>query len=214
MRNYNSDNDDHSLYDVNFHSATIHTLLTSVPSMVDSWLLEIRRLHSNHLLRHRLIVGLDVEWRPNTHRNMKNPVATLQLCVGRRCLIFQILHAPYIPNSLVSFLGNVNITFVGVGIEEDAEKLLEDYSLHVNNLVELGTLAADMLDDPELKRAGLKTLALRVLEKEVEKPKRISRSKWDKLFLTEEQVEYACIDAFVSFEIGRVLSTNGILFSP
>ncbi|XP_061361258.1 3'-5' exonuclease-like [Gastrolobium bilobum] len=214
MRNYNSDNDDHSLYDVNFHSATIHTLLTSVPSMVDSWLSEIRRLHSNHLLRHRLIVGLDVEWRPNTHRNMKNPVATLQLCVGRRCLIFQILHAPYIPNSLVSFLGNVNITFVGVGIEEDAEKLLEDYSLHVNNLVELGTLAADMLDDPELKRAGLKTLALRVLEKEVEKPKRISRSKWDKLFLTEEQVEYACIDAFVSFEIGRVLSTNGILFSP
>ncbi|KAK7339804.1 hypothetical protein VNO77_20489 [Canavalia gladiata] len=195
----------HNLYDVTFHSDTIQTLLTSDPSIVDSWISDILRIHRRRL-RH-LIVGLDIEWRPNTQRNMQNPVATLQLCVGRRCLVFQIIHAPFIPPSLVSFLGDCNLTFVGVGIESDVEKLLEDYSLSVANFVDLRSLAVDKLGERELNRAGLKTLGLRVLGREVEKPQRITRSKWDDPWLSAQQVQYAAIDAFVSFEVGRRLSS-------
>ncbi|XP_061354917.1 3'-5' exonuclease-like [Gastrolobium bilobum] len=200
--------DTHNLYDVTFNSETIHTLLTSDPSMVDSWISDILRLYRQHI-----IVGLDVEWRPNTQRNMDNPVATLQLCVGRRCLIFQIIHAPSIPNSLMSFLRNTNHTFMGVGIHEDVEKLLVDYNLGVTNMVDLRTLAADVYGDPEMRRTGLKTLARRVLETEVEKPERIRRGRWDNMWLTAEQVQYACVDAFLSFEIGRILRPNGVTFS-
>ncbi|KAK7339809.1 hypothetical protein VNO77_20494 [Canavalia gladiata] len=198
---------DRNLYDVTFHSHTILTLLTSNSSVVDSWIFNIHLLH-----RHpNLIVGLDVEWRPHSHRDMHNPVATLQLCVGHRCLVFQILHALSIPHSLISFLVDPNHTFVGVGIEDDVAKLLEDYSLHVANFVDLRSLAVEKLGDPEMKKAGLKKLGLQVLGLDMEKPKRITRSKWDNLWLTVEQVQYASIDAFVSFEIGRrLISTNGV----
>ncbi|XP_027351310.1 Werner Syndrome-like exonuclease [Abrus precatorius] len=198
-------NDSHNLYDVTFYSDTIHTLLTSEPSLVDSWISDILRIHRRRL-RH-LIVGLDVEWRPNTQRNMQNPVATLQLCVGRRCLVFQILFAQFMPESLISFLGDRNLTFVGVGIEEDVEKLLEDYSLLVANFVDLRSLAAEKLGEQELNRAGVKTLGLRVLGREVHKPQWITRSRWDNRWLTAEQVQYAALDAFVSFEVGRRLSS-------
>ncbi|KAK4268667.1 hypothetical protein QN277_025287 [Acacia crassicarpa] len=176
--------DTHNLYDVTFYTQNIQTLLTSSPSMVDSWLSETCNLHS---LPQPLIVGLDVEWRPNFQRNMDNPVAILQLCVGSRCLIFQILHAPNIPQSLINFLGNSNHTFVGVGIEEDVEKLVCDYELSVATFVDLRDLAFDKLGDKELKKSGIKTLARRVLDKEIDKPKVISRSRWDNMWLTPEQ---------------------------
>ncbi|TKY65917.1 Werner Syndrome exonuclease [Spatholobus suberectus] len=111
---------------------------------------------------------------------MRNPVATLQLCVGHRCLVFQILHFPSIPPSLSSILADPNVTLVGVGIREDAEKLLEDYNLRVANVRDLRSLAAERLRDPDMNRAGLKALGLRVLGLEVQKPQWITRSRWDR----------------------------------
>lgn len=62
--------------------------------------------------------------------------------------MFQILHAPFVPQySLVEFLGNTDHTFFGVGIREDVEKFLRDYSLRVANFVDLGALAAQRLGD-------------------------------------------------------------------
>ncbi|KAG5037731.1 hypothetical protein JHK82_018543 [Glycine max] len=196
--------DTHNLYDVSFNNThTIYTLLTSDPSLVDSWISTVLRDHQQRVLT----VGLDIEWRPNTQRNMQNPVATLQLCVAERCLVFQILHSPSIPPSLVSFLADPNITFVGVGIQEDVEKLLEDYNLNVANVRDLRSFAAERLGDLELKRAGLKSLGLRVLGLEVAKPKRVTRSRWDNPWLTAQQVQYAAVDAFLSYEIDRRLSS-------
>ncbi|XP_027927457.1 Werner Syndrome-like exonuclease [Vigna unguiculata] len=188
----------------NLYNVTILTLLTCSPSEVHSWISDI--LH-RHRRRSTLLVGLDIEWRRNFRRDMNNPVATLQLCVGRRCLVFQILHAPFIPLSLVSFLEDANHTFVGVGIQDDVQKLLEDRSFRVPNVIELRSLAVEKLGDPELNRVGLKKLGLRVLGLEVDKPKKITKSRWDNGWLSDEQVQYAAIDAFVSFEIGRRLSS-------
>lgn len=56
-------------------------------------------------------------------------------------LIFQILHAPNIPQSLINFIGNSNHTFVGVGIKEDVEKIVCDYKLSVAMFVDQGDLA-------------------------------------------------------------------------
>ncbi|KAK7294617.1 hypothetical protein RJT34_17506 [Clitoria ternatea] len=195
--------DTHNIYDITFHSYNIRTLLTSEPSFVDSWISDIRCRN-----RRNLLVGLDIEWRPNTQRNMQNPVATLQLCVGPSCLVFQILHAPFISQSLASFLSDPNHTFFGVGIEEDVEKLLEDYSLRVSNAVDLRPLAAQKLGDWDLNRAGIKTLGLRVLGLAFEKPQRITRSNWANPWLNAEQVQYATVDAFVSFEVGRCLISS------
>ncbi|PON78947.1 DNA polymerase [Parasponia andersonii] len=195
----------HNLYDVHIGSATtIETLVTNSASMVSSWISDTERIHRQNL--RDLIVGLDVEWRPSFSRNVENPVATLQLCVARRCLVFQLIHADDSAHtSLADFLRNPDYRFVGLGVAADVEKLLLDYQLSVRNTVDLGDLAARVRDDRSLKSAGLKGLARLVLGMEIEKPKRITMGRWDTRWLTSDQVRYACVDAFVSFEIGKKL---------
>jgi len=193
----------HENYNVVFHSETIHTMVTRDPSMVEYWLSTLSHTSRNR----RFLVGLDVEWLPNRQRNIENPVAVLQLCINKKCLVFQILHASFVPQSLVAFLENQNNTFVGVDIEEDVGKLLRDYSLVVANFVELRNLAVERFGE-HLRRGGLKALALSVLGKDLEKPRKITMSRWNCFRLTPQQVQYACIDAFVSFEIGRILNAR------
>ncbi|KDP47148.1 hypothetical protein JCGZ_00039 [Jatropha curcas] len=200
--------DSHNLYDVNFYGNQIHTLLTHSAYHVDQWLTETQQLINHNHSLHPTVVGLDVEWRPNFGRNFDNPIATLQLCIGRRCLIYQILHSPSVPQSLVDFLQGGNFVFVGVGIRSDTEKLLEDYGLNVGNQVDLRGLAAQRLGLTELRGASLKVLARRVLGLEIEKPRRVKLSRWDHMWLTPVQVQYACIDAFVSSEIGVMLNAS------
>ncbi|KAK9050236.1 hypothetical protein SSX86_030794 [Deinandra increscens subsp. villosa] len=194
----------HYVQRVTFFEHTIETLVTNTPSSVDTWISETERLHSFCPYLSTL-VGLDVEWRPNQTRNSENPVATLQLCFGRRCLVFQILHSPSIPQSLLNFLRNPSHRFAGVGIENDVEKLRRDYNLEVAKTVDLRTVAAERYGVRELRNAGLKQLAWRVLGREISKPESVTRSMWDDQYLTPAQVQYAAIDAFLSFEIGRVL---------
>ncbi|XP_058209630.1 3'-5' exonuclease-like [Rhododendron vialii] len=200
----------YQLYDVNFFDDTVKTLVTDTPCIVDTWISDIERLHHHRL--NNLIVGLDIEWRPNFNNNYNstNPAALLQLCVGRNCLIFQLIFAPHMPQSLVNFLADEDYTFVGVGIEKDVDKLREDHGLEVRNTVDLGWLAARELRNRQLHNAGLVTLAREVLGKQFVKPRNVTLSDWNDDWLSEDQIQYACVDAFVSFEIGRSLDAASV----
>jgi len=201
----NLPNDTHDTYSITFDSTfTIQTLLTSTPSVVDTWLLETLRLHPPF----PVLVGLDVEWRPNFKRGQSNPTAVLQLCINNRCLVFQIMHSPFIPTSLLNFLADANNKFVGVGIKEDVQKLMKDYNITVSNCVDLRNLAAEVMDDKEMLKTGIKSLVQKVIGKTLVKPKKISMSRWDYPWLNVDQVKYATVDAFVSFEIGCRLYSN------
>lgn len=192
----------HDIFDVGIYSHTVETLVTHIPFLVDEWIDDTERIHRRRL-RH-LIVGLDAEWRPCNSR-FYNKVAILQLCVGHRCLIFQLLYAHSIPQSLVDFLQNADYSFVGVGIRNDIRKLEADHSLSVANPVDLGEMAAREYNDSSLRNAGLKNLARILLGMEIAKPKWITMGRWDKDLLDYDQVKYASVDAFVSFELGRRL---------
>ncbi|KAL2232955.1 Werner Syndrome-like exonuclease [Sesamum indicum] len=197
---------------VSFFGDNIFTQVTHDPDIVKRWISDIESIHRNRL--HSLIVGLDVEWRPSFNRHQQNPVATLQLCVGRRCLIYQIVHSDDdIPESLVDFLSNEDYTFVGVNIGSHLDKLVTDYDKieKVDNAVDLRRLAAGRNNRRDLLKAGLEELAKVVLRKEVEKPRGLTMSRWDSRLLTAEQVQYACIDAFMCFEIGRILKAPDYL---
>lgn len=67
-------------------------------------------------------------------------------------------------------------------------------------------MAARVYEMPGLRNAGLKELTRVVLGKEIKKPKSVTMSRWDNQWLTSAQVMYACVDAYVSFEIARVLN--------
>ncbi|KAF2321807.1 hypothetical protein GH714_002898 [Hevea brasiliensis] len=55
---------------------------------------------------------------------------------------------------------------------------------------------------------GLKALVLDGLQKVIPKPREITMSEWNAKELTIEQIEYACLDAFVSLELGIFLSKH------
>ncbi|MCD7458394.1 hypothetical protein HAX54_038082 [Datura stramonium] len=194
--------DRYDVFDVHFYTDSIKTMITCDPDMVTEWISEIESSFHGR----RLVAGIDVEWRPNFNRNQQNPVAVLQICVDRRCLIIQLLYCRSIPESLVGFLANSEYTFVGVGVESDVEKLLEDYELSVRNVVDLRGLAADAYDMRNLRNAGLKELCRVVLGKEISKPRSVTMGRWDSEWLNLNQIQYACLDAFVSFEIARHLN--------
>ncbi|XP_047073458.1 Werner Syndrome-like exonuclease [Lolium rigidum] len=190
---------------VAFQGHSIKTTVTSSGTAVKRWLREIRYMY--RWVYHKLIVGLDVEWRPSFSR-VQNPVALLQLCVGRRCLIFQLIHADYIPSDLAMFLADPGIRFVGVRLQRDANLLSKDYRLQLANTIDLRGLAADGMQMPWLRQVGLKGIASAVMGANIEKPQSVRVGPWDAYRLSDEQIHYACIDAFASFEIGRKFLTG------
>lgn len=97
---------------------------------------------------------------------------------------------------------------MGVGIENDVEKHWMDYNLGVNRTVDIRVLASNVYDPRECRNAGLKGLARVVLCLEIEKPRSVTMSDWENHPLSVDQVQYACIDAFLSFEIGKALNAS------
>nr|GMC80829.1 Werner Syndrome-like exonuclease [Ipomoea batatas] len=187
------------LHQVEFHGVNLSVTVTKRAAEVDQWISEV--VHNNRLILHNLIVGLDIEWHPCL-AGENNPVATLQLCVGKTCLIFQLLHRDYTPHSLLAFLANPQFTFVGVGVGDDAQKLRRDHGLVVENVADLRWVGAGVYGSARFMRMGLKRMAWEVVGMVMEKPLEVTLSDWDSNTLTFRQIEYASIDAFVSSEIG------------
>ncbi|KAJ4706996.1 Werner Syndrome-like exonuclease [Melia azedarach] len=200
----------YSTWNVKFWGDNIITTVTSRTVEVDLWVKQTLNEHRSRV--NDLVVGLDTEWCLPTVENDHQKVAIIQLCVGMkwigfsRCLIFQFCQnnnkeAP-VPLSLVRFLGNRRITFVGKEVKNDARKLLEDYGLLVGNVRDVSEMAASKYNDKEFLRLGLSKLVVQFLNVGMEKPKEITMSEWDKEELSDRQIQYAAIDGFVSFKLG------------
>ncbi|KDP34539.1 hypothetical protein JCGZ_11089 [Jatropha curcas] len=191
------------LYEVTIHHRIVQATVTSSRTVVDRWIKDHLQAPCHH---HQKIVGLDIEWRPTFIRGgAQNPVGILQLCISKCCLIFQIYQATCIPRSLYKALLNPNIIYTGVRISGDAKKLSKDYDLEISFIADIADLSAHEFDHKEFKRAGLKTLVETIIGEELEKPKYVTLSNWDAKQLTHAQVKYACVDAYYSYKLGKLL---------
>lgn len=180
----------YSEYLVNFLDNEIIATVTSAPSIVEDWISTVQNQRS---YSDKLVVGLAVEcqliFRPHK-------VTILQLCVGRRCLIFQIFHASYIPQSLKNFLtNNRDYIFVGLGIESAKQDLLKEYDLRVGRVV-------DLIVCSTRRSRGFTSLASEILGVDIKRPSDATLSDWEAKCLTTAQVQQACEDVLVSYEIG------------
>ena len=71
-------------------------------------------------------------------------------------------------------------------------------------MVDISDLVADKIHGTRTGM-GLKQLAQVVLNVNVAKPREVTMSRWDAEWLSFQQIQYACIDAFLSYEIGKTL---------
>lgn len=190
----------YEMFSIDFDKYSIKTIVTRSGSVVENWLSETKFIHRRRL--HMFVVGLGVQWKPHP-AGFLSPAATLQLCVGHRCLIFQIIHADYVPQSLANFLQEPNYNFVGVWNSSDAS-MLNSYGLHVDP-IDLRYVAAEK-HNSDCRYMSMARMANEILGMEgVEKPYWVGRSDWDAWSLSDEQIKYAALDACVSFELGKHL---------
>ncbi|PNX82230.1 polynucleotidyl transferase ribonuclease H-like superfamily protein [Trifolium pratense] len=196
----------HDVYTVNLHGNEIKVTVTAVASVVRKWIFTTLFFNRRDLQRNRLVVGLGVQWTPG---GRDPPADTLQLCVGRRCLIFQLAHATYVPKSLRNFLLNRNHTFVGFWNHSDRRKLktsdqrFEMYRDPLDLRLYAEAEAEDDDDDEDLARASVDEIVEKCLGYEIEQSGEIGRSDWDDEVLSDEQVVYASVDAYCAFRIGK-----------
>ncbi|KAK3023321.1 hypothetical protein RJ639_043508 [Escallonia herrerae] len=189
-----------SKHHVNFMGKTIETTVTDKATVADEWVANIGSIYRNK----PTVVGLDVEWRPHPIRSMSNKSATLQLCVDDKCLILQLFYMDDIPHSLKRFLMDPNFTFVGIGVGDDITKLKNEYGLECARSADIRE-EAKRQSPWKFSRPGLKDLAREVAGLYMKKPKHVCMSNWEARVLNEDQVEYACIDAYASYKIGHKL---------
>ncbi|QHO57393.1 hypothetical protein HN51_011985 [Arachis hypogaea] len=192
-----------SKYTINFGGKAIETTVTNKAIIVDQWIEEINVLYAGKSTV--VVVGLDVEWRPNYSRYMdNNKSATLQLCIDEKCLILQLFYIDNLTLSLKNFLMNPNFAFVGVEVGDDISKIRNEYDLNCGAHADIRELAMEKWPG-RFRRPGLKDLAKDVVGLSMKKPKHVSMSNWEARVLSIEQVEYACIDAYASYKIGHKL---------
>lgn len=197
-----------SKYYVSFEGKSIETTVTDKAAITSEWIEEIYSIHNGNA---KVIVGLDVEWRPHPIQSMSNKSATLQLCIDDKCLILQLFYMDEIPDSLKNFLLDPKFTFVGIEVADDILKLKNEYGLDCSSSSDIRSVAKSMWPW-RFRRPGLKDLALEICGLSMKKPKHVCMSNWEARELNNNQVEYACIDAYASYKIGHKLlielSTN------
>ncbi|XP_027339535.1 Werner Syndrome-like exonuclease [Abrus precatorius] len=193
-----------SKYLVLFDRLAIETTVTDKASIAEEW---VQQVLSTYVGK-QMVIGLDTEWMRDQNKKMK--VAILQLCVEDKCLIFQMFRMDYIPQSLRSFMVHSDFKFVGVGILQDIKRLNNEYGLECNEGIDVSKLAKTQWPN-RFSSLGLKNLAKELVGLNMKKSKEVCTSEWQLRELTLDQVEYACIDAYASYKIGKkLLIENGV----
>ncbi|KAG2639457.1 hypothetical protein PVAP13_2KG011200 [Panicum virgatum] len=191
----------HDAYTVGVYDSRFAALVSARPADARRWVATTRWLHGGLHHAGRLVVGLGVQWTATglpLHGAPPSP-ATLQLCVGHRCLVFHLAHADAVPEKLRRFLADPRVTFVGSGSAYDCRILRDHCGLHVARATELRAVAG-------MGNASLEDMADRFLGYPgIHKPRDVAMSAWHAPRLSPDQVEYACVDAYLAFRLGLVL---------
>lgn len=183
---------------VSFCGNLIETTATNKAAIADDWVHQILSMYRGQ----HLIIGLDCKRRPHPITSMGGRTATMQLCVGCKCLILQLLYMDYIPKSLKSFLSNPDITFVGVEVEENVLRLWGEYGLWCTDAADVHELASRSFPLGFSGKTGLKALACKVAKFRMWKPKNGCCGDWESKLLDERQIEQGCIDSYSVHRIG------------
>jgi hypothetical protein len=133
-------------YELDMQGAKVKVSVVDNPAVIDA---KIEEFKSSLTTLQRRVVGLDIKFAKTLQRPLdietlfykkkknclgklfsqkKNTGMILLLCVGTNCLIIQLVNFPILPETLVQFLSDETICFLGTGIKNIVRDLNNRYS--------------------------------------------------------------------------------------
>jgi ribonuclease D len=140
------------------------------------------------------ILGFDTETRPAFKKGESYPVCLLQLSTNDEAFLFRLNKIPLL-QEVRDLLENENIIKTGVAIHDDIKGLKKLAPYEARGFIEIADLAKKL----GIKKLGLRSLAAILFDKKLSKKNKLTN--WEKESLTEQQLNYAATDAWLSREI-------------
>lgn len=151
---------------------------------------------------HKGVIGFDAEWAVTFVKDAgERPVALVQIATPTTCLLVQLVGAKALPQPLLNFLTDNELSFTGCSIGKDFQHLDRSFGhgLHGKvQVLELGELANDVPGiTRRTKQWSLADIVDLWLGTKLAKGS-VRVSDWEDVPLSEEQIRYAAIDAVAS----------------
>lgn len=140
------------------------------------------------------LVGFDTETKPSFKKGKPNKVALLQLSTDDRCFLFR-LNKIGVPDSIVRFLENENITKVGLSVHDDFHVMHRTSTVEPKGFLEL----QDFVKNFSISDISLQKIFAIIFGQKISKSQRLTN--WEADELTRPQQLYAATDAWACLRI-------------
>lgn len=148
------------------------------------------------------VIGFDTETKPCfVPKVPRNKMAILQLSGGERAFIFRLQQVG-VPPKLASLLANSKILKVGAAVHDDIRGLQEYRKFIPKGFIDLQKLAPEF----GIEEKSVRKMAAIILHKRVSKSQQLSN--WESSHLSDAQLKYAAIDAWICREMYFKLIEN------
>lgn len=149
------------------------------------------------------VLGFDTETKPCFIPKVpRNKMAILQLSGEDRAYIFRLQQVG-IPVPLARLLGNPSVIKVGAAVHDDIKGLQEYRPFIPKGFVDLQKLAPEY----GIEEKSVRKMAAIILKKRVSKSQQLSN--WESVQLSEAQLRYAAVDAWICKEMYHKLMEDG-----
>lgn len=140
-------------------------------------------------------IGFDTETKPCfVPKVPRNKMAILQLSGPDRAYIFRLQQVG-VPPKLAALLGNPNILKIGAAVHDDIRGLQEYRKFIPKGFVDLQRLAPAY----GIEEKSVRKMSAIILKKRVSKSQQLSN--WESSHLSDAQLRYAAIDAWICREM-------------
>ncbi|THU80100.1 hypothetical protein K435DRAFT_874751 [Dendrothele bispora CBS 962.96] len=190
--------------------ASVHCKTATEIENASHGILELLDLESSNSVVH---LGFDMEWEYSTGigGTGSKKTALIQLALPKSVYLLRVYLLDKLPTPLLTILRSDRFIKVGRNIGGDFAKLRRDFSdfllpeksgNHYNGTIELGSYAKCKQVVSEAN-SSLSTLVAATLRTKLSKEMRAS--EWGSGVLTQSQIHYAALDAWVALEIFTTL---------
>ena len=145
-------------------------------------------------LRSKKVIGFDTETRPSYQKGILYNVSLIQLATEDTCFLFRVNMIDF-PKPLTDLLSDPAVTKVGLSLRDDFQSMRRRIAITPQGFVDLQSLAPEY----QIKDCSLQKMYAILFNKKISKRQRLTN--WDAEALTENQQQYAALDAWACLKI-------------